>query len=113
MKITTTSEKLERILSDALVLFLFEGEKPAGEIEKLDSALSSAISETIRLGDFKGKLYEVTSVYTHKKIPASRVFLVGAGKKTEFDARLARNVAGAAIRRALKTGAKKNAISLG
>jgi len=113
MKITTTSEKLERIHSDALALFLFEGEKPAGEIEKLDSALSSAISETIRLGDFKGKLYEVTSIYTHKKIPASRIFLVGAGKKTEFDARLARNVAGAAIRRALKTGAKKIAIHLG
>ena len=53
------------------------GEKEAAE--RLDKAVSGAISETIKLGDFKGKLYEVTSIYTHGKVPATRIILVGAG----------------------------------
>lgn len=113
MKIVASQERLEKICADTLALCLFEGEKPTGELEKLDKALSGAISETIKLGDFKGKLYEVASIYTHGKIPAARVFLVGAGKKGEFDNRIARNIAGAAARRATKTGVKKLAVYLG
>lgn len=112
MKITTTKEKLEKIHSDVLAIFLFEGEKPTIELEKLDKALSGAVSETIRLGDFKGKLYEVTSIYTHRKAAATRIFLVGAGKKGDFEPRYARNISGAAAKRAAQLGAKKLAVFL-
>src|SRR3990170_1420310 len=103
MKISETSEKLDKIKTDALAFFLFEGEKPtSGEVKKLDKALSGSVSETIKLGDFKGKLYEVTPIYTHGKAAATRVFLVGLGKKKDFNPSYARNAAGAAARRAMK-----------
>ena len=112
MKVFAQDQKLEKMQADALAVFLFEGEKLAVDIERLDKALSGAISETIKLGDFKGKLYEVTPIYTHGKVPSIRIFLVGTGKKGEFDARLARNVAGAVVRRAVKIGVKNLAVYL-
>jgi len=112
MKITQTRENLEKVHADALAVFLYEGEKPSGEIQKLDKALSGAISETIKLGDFKGKLYEVTSIYTHGKAAATRVFLVGVGKKKDFESRYARNITGATARKARSLGVKKLAIRL-
>lgn len=112
MKITQSSEKLERVRVDALAVFLFEGEKPTDVVEKLDKAASGAISETIKLGDFRGKLYETTSIYTHSKVSATRILLVGLGKKRNFDSRLARNTAGAAAKAAIKVKAKKLAVYL-
>ncbi|MDP2720353.1 MAG: leucyl aminopeptidase [bacterium] len=112
MKITVTKNKLEQIHGDVLAVFLFQGEKVSGEIEKLDKAISGSISEAVRLGDFKGKLYETTSIYTHGKVPAARILLVGAGKRNEFEPRYARNAAGAAARQAIRLGAKKLAIFL-
>ena len=112
MKITAVDQKLEKVHADALAVFLFAGEKPTSDLEKLDQAVSSSISEAIKLGDFRGKLYEVASIYTHKKVPSARIFLVGVGKRSDFDARIARNVAGAAAMKACKIGVKKLAISL-
>jgi leucyl aminopeptidase len=112
MKITTVDQKLDKVRADALVVFLFQGEKLTGEVQRLDKAVSSSISETIRLGDFKGKMHEVTSIYTHGKVPSSRVFLVGVGKKADFEPRIARNIAGSAARGAVKLGVKKLAVCL-
>ena len=112
MKIATVEKKLDTVRADALVVFLFQEEKPTGEVQRLDKALSSSISETIKLGDFKGKAHEVTSIYTHGKVPSSRVFLVGAGKKADFEPRIARNIAGSAARSAVKLGVKKLAVCL-
>ncbi len=112
MKITTADQKLYKVHSDALAVFLFEGEKPSGEVPRLDKAVSSSISEAIKLGDFKGKAYEVTSIYTHGKVPSSRILLVGAGKRADFEPRIARNIAGSAARRAVKLGVKSLAVAL-
>jgi len=113
MKIIAVSEKLEKVIAEAIIIPLFQGENPLGEVEKFSKLISGSIDEAIKLGDFKGKLYEVTSIYTHGKVPSARVFLVGAGKKTDFDSRVARNVIGAAVRRGIKLGAKKTAVYLG
>ena len=112
MKITQTRENLEKVHADALAVFLYEGEKPTGAVEKLDKATSGALSEAIKLGDFKGKLYEVTPIYTHGKIPATRILLTGLGKKRDFEPRVARNSVGAAARAAIKVKAKKLAVYL-
>lgn len=112
MKISTTDKSLDKVKADCLALVLFEGEKPKKEIADLDKKISSSISEAIRLEEFKGKLYEVTSIFTHGRIPAIRVLLVGAGKKADFSPRIARSLAGAAARRAQKIGAKSLAFYL-
>lgn len=112
MKITQTREKFEKVNADAIIIPLFQGEKPVGEVEKFSTLISGSLDEAIKLGDFKGKLYEVTSIYTHGKVPSARVFLVGAGKKADFDSRAARNVIGAAVRRGIKLGIKKTAVYL-
>ena len=113
MNTKVTSDKLNKIKADVLSIFLFRGEKPTGEIDKLNRQISSSISEAIQLGDFSGKRYEVTSIYTHGKVPAARVFLVGLGEKKSFEPRVARNVVGSAARRAVKLRAKNMAVLLG
>ena len=110
MKIIITSEKLEKIKSDALAVFLFEGEKPSGELQKLDYTISGTITEAIKLGDFKGKLYEVASLYTHGRANSKRVLVVGLGKKKDFEPVFARNAAGSAARYAIKLEAQKLAL---
>ncbi len=112
MKISTTDKPIGKVKADTLALILFEGEKPEKEIADLDKKISGSISEVIRLKEFKGKLYEVTSIFTHGKIPAIRVLLVGAGKKSDFSPRIARNLAGTVARRAQKIGAKSLAFYL-
>jgi len=112
MKVTNVDKKLENIKADALTLILFEGEKLVGEIANLDKKVSGAISEALRLKEFKGKLYETTSIFTHGKIPSVRILLIGGGKEKDFSPRIARNLAGAAARRAKKIGAKSLAFYL-
>jgi len=111
MKITQTRESLEKIKSDALAVFLFEGEKPGGDLQNLDKTISGTIAEAIKLGDFKGKLYEVTSVYTHGKVNSKRILVVGLGKERDFEPVFARNAVGAAARRAISLGVQKLAIN--
>ena len=110
MKISTTDEKLEKIKSDALAVFLFEGEKPSGQLQKLDYTISGTMAEAMKLGDFKGKLYEVASLYTHGKINSKRVLVVGLGKKKDFEPVFARNAAGVAARYAIKLEVQKWAV---
>ena len=106
MKISTSEASLDSVRADALALVLFEGENPQGEIAKIDKKISGSISEVIKLKEFKGKLYEVTSIFTHGKIPSTRVLLVGGGQKKDFSPRIARNIAGAVARRAQKNGSQ-------
>lgn len=112
MKISTSEASLDSVRADALALVLFEGEKPQGEIAKIDKKISGSISEVIKLKEFKGKLYEVTSIFTHGKIPSTRVLLVGGGKKKDFSPRIARNVAGAIARASNKIGVRTLAFYL-
>lgn len=111
MRVTTTSQPLEKIEADALVIPWFENEGFSDEIIELSKKTSGSIVAVVEIGEFKGKLYETTPIFTHGKILATRVLLVGLGKKADLDSRLLRNVAGAAARRLVKMGAKKIAFN--
>ena len=112
MKVTSIDKKLEDVKADALAVILFEGEKLEGEIARLDKKVDGAVSEALRLKEFKGKLYDTTSIFTHRKISSIRILLIGGGKKKDFSSRIARNLAGTAVRRAKKIGVKTLAFHL-
>lgn len=109
MKVTSTLYSLEKIETDIIAIPLFEDEDFPDYVIELSKKISGALVAAKTIGEFKGKLYETTSVFTHGKIPSPRVLLVGAGKKVDFDRRLAVNVAGAAGRKLIKLEAKRAA----
>lgn len=94
MKVVALDQPIDEIKLEALAIPVFEGDKSF--LEKV----SSKISEN----DFSGKLYETFLIPATGENP--KILLVGAGKKDEFDIRLARNVAGVVARRLLKSKVK-------
>lgn len=79
---------------DALVVNLFEGVKdPGGGTGAVDRALKGAVSHAIAAGDFTGKRGTTLLLYTHGRIPAPRVLIVGLGQRQEFDFLAARQAA--------------------
>lgn len=91
MKVVATEQPIEELQAEALVIPVFDGNK----------TLSDKVSFNLSPEDFSGKLYETFLIPAVSKSP--KILLVGAGKKIDFDARVARNVAGAAARRLLKS----------
>jgi leucyl aminopeptidase len=116
MKISIVQKQIQALPADALIVNLFEGATtPSGATGAVDSALGAtdgipgdgAISQLIKLGDFKGKLNEVAVVYTRGLIPAPRVILVGLGRKDELTIDRARQASGSAARKARDLGCKR------
>jgi leucyl aminopeptidase len=74
--------------ADTLVCNLFEGETTLqGASGALDRALNGAISDLIALGDLSGKSGKVAVIYPRGTLPASRVIVVGVGKRAELCAK--------------------------
>lgn len=95
MKVVATEQPIEELQTEALVIPVFDGDKD----------FASRISANLSESDFSGKLYETFLIPASAATP--KILLVGAGKKADFDTRLARNVAGSAARRLLKAKVKK------
>ena len=102
MKITVSDQPINKISAEVLVFPLFED-----EIKSLPSDLKEILGkEQLNLEDeFSAKLFE-----TFLLPLSSKILLVGAGKKSEFNTRSERNVAGAAARRLVKSKVKSVAI---
>ena len=91
---------------DALVVNLFEGvTEPGGATGAVDKALGGAIGALIRRKEMTGKVGEATPLHTFGRLPASRVLVVGLGKKEQFDLEGVRAVMGEALRFLRRTGA--------
>lgn len=115
MNVSVHNKQIQATASDAIIVNLFEGvTRPGGATGAVDTALGSAdgapgsgmISRLIQLGDFKGRLNEVSVLYTHGLIPAPRVILVGLGKPEEFSRDRVRQVSGTAFRKAAELGCR-------
>jgi leucyl aminopeptidase len=97
MKITVRQGQLQNINDAALIVNLFAGHTPAGATSTVDKALDGEISALIKKGDFSGAKNKTLLLYSHGKIPAERVLLVGLGPQTEFNLETARQAAGTAV----------------
>jgi leucyl aminopeptidase len=86
MEIKAVTGNLVDIKAGAIIVNHFEGAKrPEGDAAAVDKVLDGAVSRLIKDGDIKGKPNEVTLLHCSGKLPASRVAVVGLGKKKELN----------------------------
>ncbi|MDH5667508.1 MAG: leucyl aminopeptidase, partial [Nitrospira sp.] len=68
--------------TEVLVLCYCEDQGPWGqEAAALDKAMGGALSDLLKSKEFEGKTAETVLLHTQRKIPATRVLLVGLGKQ--------------------------------
>ncbi|HUT67972.1 MAG TPA: leucyl aminopeptidase [Dehalococcoidales bacterium] len=85
MQIKAVTGDLTGIKAGAIIVNHFEGMKhPVGDAAAVDKVLNGAIIQLIKQKDVKGKLNEVTLLHSPGKLPASRIAVVGLGKKKEL-----------------------------
>ena len=100
MNITVTPESLTNLDGEILLVGHFEDNKtPEGAARLLDERCNGIIGELIDRGDFEGKLYTSSVVYTRGLIPGKRILIAGLGKKGEFDLEKLRGVFSKAARK--------------
>lgn len=107
MKITINQGEIQASQADTLVVNLFDGVTvPGGATGAVDRALGGAIQELIASGDLTGKAGEVAVLYPRRTITATRVLVVGLGKRDGFNLEGVRQAAANGIKRAHKLKAK-------
>jgi leucyl aminopeptidase len=112
LDIKVRAGNIRRARADAIVLGVFEGiRRPRGDLSTVNKALSGAVSQLISDGEIKGKLSEVTIIYSLGKITADRVVVVGLGKRQELTPDKIR-VAVADVCRILQKKSVKNVVTV-
>jgi len=72
---------------EAVAVFLFEGELPAGwSVDAIDKAANGVIQQIWEKNDFEGKLHQTAILYPRGDVGIRRVILVGLGKQGDFSA---------------------------
>ena len=85
MEVRVKLGSIAEFKSDAVIAGLFEGtESLGGDIAAVDKALGGVVGDLISRGEIKGKLNEVTVIHSLGRLPASRVAVVGLGKREEL-----------------------------
>ena len=87
---------------------------PAKDVvfKSADQALGGHLIEVARHESFDGKVGQVLAMYTHGKLPAKRVVVVGAGSRNDFSIPNLRDVTAAVAQTANKVGAASVAFVL-
>jgi leucyl aminopeptidase len=112
MDIKTKVGNIRRARADAIVIGVFEGiKRPRGDVSMVNKALDGAVSQLIHEGEIKGKLCEVTVIYSLGKITPERVVLIGLGKRSELTLDKIRITAAEVCRILQKKGVKHVAIA--
>jgi leucyl aminopeptidase len=97
MEIKAIIGKIDQLKADAIIIGYFEGtDNLSGVIAAIDKTLDGTISQLISQKEIKGKLNEVTLIHSLNKLPATRVAVVGLGKRAELTKDKVRNAASSA-----------------
>ena len=106
MKFNVISNNIVDQDVDTIILSVFKSDKSLSEsTHAVDVALNGSISEILSRGDHKGKLREITEIYTGGQISAHRIILVGLGPEKDFNTNCIRHASAAAAVRARQLGA--------
>ncbi len=107
MKVSVLTKPPGEAGGDALIVGLHAEEKRLSEpLRHLDRALGGQLSEVFRAEKFQGKTGQLTHVYTARRLPASRVMVVGLGPRRDVTPETIRRAAAAGARRARDLGAR-------
>ena len=113
MKIIVRREHPAECKCEALVVGHFQDDTaPEGAAGEIDRASNGLISELIESGDFKGKLFQTSLLYTRDSIPGKRILLIGMGKREDFDPEKLRGLFSRAAQTLRNTGIGTFAASL-
>jgi len=92
-------EPLAAIRCAALVTYGFEGSPASsGTARRLPAQTLAMLEELQASGELRGKPYECTLIHRPAGLAASKLLVVGAGKKEKFNSAQLRRLAGAAVR---------------
>src|SRR6202162_5356674 len=99
MQITLETKPFATLETDALGSYVFEDAEPVqGRIAELDQFMDGLLLKLATGGELTGKTLEMTLVHAPRGLKASRLLLVGEGKREKFDPAILRRIAGAALR---------------
>ena len=100
MEVKADARKFYEIECDALVVGVYEGEKPeeSNALAELDKRSGGVITSLIENGELSGKSGEIVYLHNPGDIAAKRLLLLGAGKLADYTPDVVRRVAGTAAR---------------
>ncbi len=108
MQITIEKKAYASRETEAIVTPVFEGDDPIQDrVAELDQLLGGLLKKLATSGELTGKSLEFTLMHAPAGLKASRLLLVGAGKREQFNGSTLRKLAGAALR-SLKGKSVKN-----
>ncbi|MGC2529427.1 MAG: leucyl aminopeptidase, partial [Candidatus Acidiferrum sp.] len=85
--------------TEALVTYVFEEADPVqGRIAEIDQTANGLLRKLAKGGELTGKTLEMTLIHAPAGLKASRLLLVGAGKREKFDSAVLRKISGSALR---------------
>ena len=113
MKIHIRKGRFTRFPAEAVVVTHFEDmESLTGAAKQLDEDCGGAIRGVIEKGDFGGKLFQISVLYTKDGFPAKRIILTGLGKKEECSMEKLRGAFAHAVRQVRALNLEECATSL-
>lgn len=107
MNLSAKFVDLKKHKTQALVLGMFEKEKPGTELKAIDKALEGHITKAFKNKLFEGKTGQTFIVDTYGRTPAEKIMLVGLGKKKEITLDRVRKAAARSAKALRNAGVKR------
>src|ERR1700722_13649618 len=99
MQITLETKPYATLETGALVSYVFEDANPIqGTLAEINKSVNNLLSKLSAGAELTGKPLEMTLIHAPAGLKATRLLLVGAGKREKFDVAAVRKLAGAALR---------------
>jgi leucyl aminopeptidase len=99
MEVKADARRFFEIECDALVVGVYEGEKPeSGALAELDKRSGGVLTSLIETGELTGKTGETIYLHNPGELRARRLLLIGAGKLEDLNTDVVRRMAGTVAR---------------
>jgi leucyl aminopeptidase len=99
MQITLETKPFAALETEALVSYVFEdADLIQDRIAEIDQSTDGLLGKLASVGELTGKPLDMTLLHAPRGLKATRLLLVGAGKRQKFDTAVLRRIAGAALR---------------